>query len=57
MARLRVSISETSYGSVVVDVPDGATEDEIYDAAYNAYCDGKAWFGDTNFGIADYEEE
>jgi hypothetical protein len=55
--KIRVTITETSCGAVTVDVPEGASEDEIYDAAYEAYCEGNAWFGDSNFDVTGWEEE
>lgn len=57
MKTLRVSITETSRGSVVVNVPDNATEDEIYNAAYEAYTNGNAYFGDSDFDTTNWEEE
>lgn len=55
--KIRVSITETSYGAVTVDVPEGASEDEIYDAAYEAWANGNAWFGDSNLDVTGWEEE
>lgn len=55
--KLNVLITETSYGSVRVDVPEGATEEQIFDAAYSAYCEGRAYFGNADFDITGWEEE
>ena len=55
--KIRVSIVETSVGAVTVDVPEGASEDEIYNAAYDAYIEGGAWFGDSNFDVTYWEKE
>lgn len=55
--KLSVLITETSYGSVSVDVPEGATEKQIHDAAYSAYCDGKACFDNADFEVHYWEEE
>ena len=55
--KLRVTITETSFGSVCVEVPDNATEEQIYDAAYNAYTNGDAYFGGADFEVNNWEEE
>lgn len=55
--KLRVVITETSYGSVMVDVPEGATEDQVYAAAYDEYCNGNAYFGSVDFDIQNWEEQ
>jgi hypothetical protein len=55
--KIRVNITETAYGSVSVEVPDGASEEEIYDAAYEAWCEGRAYIGDSEFGTTGWEKE
>lgn len=55
--KLNVNIRETSYGAVTVDVPEGASAREIYDAAYNEYMQGGAWIGDSDFEVTGWEEE
>lgn len=55
--KLRVVITETSYGSVMVDVPEGATAAEVYNAAYDEYCNGNAYFGGADFDIENWEEQ
>lgn len=55
--QLRVRINEISYGNVLVNVPEGATDDQIYEAAYNEYCEGRAFFGSTDIDIVSWEEE
>lgn len=55
--KLNVLITETSYGSVRVDVPEGASEEQIRDAAYAAWCDGRAYLGDADFDVTGWEEE
>lgn len=57
LMKIRVNITETAYGSVSVEVPDGASEEEIYDAAYEAWCEGRAYIGDSEFGTTGWEEE
>ena len=54
---INVQIKETSYGSVRVEVAENATEEQIYEAAYNAYCDGKAYFGGEDFDTMGWEKE
>ena len=54
---LNVEIRETSHGSVRVEVPEGATEEQIYDAAYNAYCEGRAYFGDGEFDTISWQKD
>lgn len=55
--KLNVNIRETSYGVVTVDVPEGASAKEIYNAAYDEYMQGESWFGDGDFEVTGWEEE
>ena len=43
--KVRVAYKEISYGAVILDLPDNATEEQIYEAADQAYFDGKIdWY-------------
>ena len=52
--KYRVNVKEISYGSVVVEADN---EDEAYDKAYDAYGEGRVWWGDSDFQIMDVEKE
>ena len=55
--KINVNFRETSYGVVTVDVPKGASAEEIYEAAFQKYMQGEAWFGDSDFEVTGWEEE
>lgn len=57
MAKYRVAYKEISYGAVILDLPDDATEAQIYEAADQAYFDGKIdWYG-GDYEATGYEKE
>lgn len=57
MKRYRVTIKETNYGFVDIEVGDNENvEDVVYDRALNAYQNGEAEFPKVDFDIKDWEE-
>ncbi len=54
MKKIRVSVQEINYGSVVIEVEDG---EEVYDKAYEAYCNGEVFWNKGDLDVLDWEEE
>jgi len=55
--KVRVQVKEISWGAVIVDVPDNATEDEVYEKAHDAYCEGNAFWNNSEFEVLDWEKD
>ena len=51
--KVEVNMKETSYGFVTVEVPDNATEEEINQAAEQAYFEGKVYWSGGDWEIQD----
>ena len=54
---VRVAYKEVSYGAVRLELPDNATEEEIYEAADQAYFDGKVDWHGGDYEATGYEKE
>lgn len=52
--KVRVSVTEVNYGSVVVDVND---LNDVSDAVYDAYCNGEVYWANTDLDYKDPEVE
>lgn len=54
--RVEVIVKEQSYGIVTIEVPDDATEDDIYEMTDNAYSNGRVFWHDENFEMVDWKK-
>ena len=57
MAKYRVAFTETSYGAVILDLPDNASNEEIFNAAEEAYFNGQIDWHGGDYSITDVEKE
>lgn len=55
--KVRVAYKEVSYGAVILQLPDNATEEDIYQAADEAYFDGKIDWHGGDYEATGYEIE
>lgn len=55
--KVRVQVKEISWGAVIVDVPDNATEDEVYEKAHDSYCEGNVFWNNSDFDVIDWEKD
>ena len=53
MAKYRIAFTETSYGAVILDLPDNASNEEIFGAAEEAYFNGKIDWHGGDYSITD----
>lgn len=55
--KVRVICEEVAKGNVLVDVPDNATEEDIYMAAHEAWTGGHVFFNTLDFNIIEWANE
>lgn len=55
--KVRVICEEIAKGNVLVDVPDNATEEDIYMATHEAWTGGRVFFNTLDFNIIEWANE
>jgi hypothetical protein len=53
--KVQVNFKEVTYGWWEIEVPDNATDEEIYDIAWDKYGESDVNYGKTNMDITDIE--